>query len=181
MSTLTTSHAVPAGIDPRGPRVAATLTSVALALVLVTPQPVATLLLAVQAAVFGVGAVRGVQHTPYAAVFRALVRPRLGAPGELEDPRPPRFAQAVGLTFSLVGLTGFLAGSAVVGLVATGLALAAALLNAVFGLCLGCEMYLILRRAARRPRPHRRHPRTGPSTPRTPQPQIPTEESRPTP
>ena len=71
MSTVTTPLTAPAGIDPRGPRVAATLTSVVLALVLVTPQPVAT-----------------------------------------------------------------------------GLALVAALLNAVFGFCLGCEIYLLLRRAS---------------------------------
>lgn len=150
MSTVTTPLTAPAGLDPRGPRVAATLTSVVLALVLVTPQPVATVLLAVQAVVFGIGAVRGVQHTPYAEVFRRLVRPRLGAPHDLEDPRPPRFAQAVGLLFAGVGLVGFLAGSAVVGLVATGFALVAALLNAVFGFCLGCEIYLLLRRATAR-------------------------------
>jgi hypothetical protein len=83
-------------------------------------------------------------------VFRSLVRPRLAAPLELEDPRPPRFAQALGLGFSVVGLAGFVLGSMTVALVATGLALVAALLNAAFGLCLGCELYLILRRATAR-------------------------------
>jgi hypothetical protein len=81
-------------------------------------------------------------------VFRTLVRPRLAPPAELEDPAPPRFAQTVGLAFSLVGLAGFLAGATLLGLVATGFALVAALLNAVFGLCLGCEMYLLIRRFA---------------------------------
>jgi hypothetical protein len=150
MSAAISAPPASAGIDPRGPRVSAALTSVVLALVLVTPQPVAGLLLALQTAVFAVGAFRGVQHTPYAAVFRAVLRPRLGAPDDIEDPRPPRFAQALGLVFAGVGLVGFLAGSATVGLVATGLALVAALLNAVFGLCLGCELYLILRRATSR-------------------------------
>jgi hypothetical protein len=150
MSTVTTARPAPAGIDPRGPRVVATLTSAVLALVLLTPTPVAIALLAVQAVVFAVGSTRGVQHTPYALVFRGLVRPRLGAPGELEDPRPPRFAQALGLGFSVVGLAGFVLGSMTVALVATGLALVAALLNAAFGLCLGCELYLILRRATAR-------------------------------
>jgi hypothetical protein len=149
MSTLTT--AVPAtGIDPRGPRVAATLTSLVLALVLVTPQPWAFLLLGLQTVVFAVGASRGVQRTPYAAVFRYAVRPRLSPPAELEDPRPPRFAQGLGLVFTGIGLLGFLAGIDVVALVATGLALVAALLNAVFGLCLGCELYLVLRRVTTR-------------------------------
>jgi Domain of unknown function (DUF4395) len=151
MSTVASTRiVVGAGIDPRGPRVVATLTSLVLAGVLVTPTTVAAVLLAVQAAVFAIGAARGVQHTPYSWLFRTFVRPRLGAPGELEDPRPPQFAQAVGLVFALVGLVGFLAGVPVLGLVATGLALAAALLNAVFGFCLGCEMYLLLRRATAR-------------------------------
>ena len=136
--------AAPAGIDPRGPRAAAALTTLVLAAVLLlAPGPVATLLLGVQALVFGVGAVLGVQHTPYALVFRTVVRPHLPAPGHLEDPRPPRFAQAVGLAFALVGLAGLALGATTLGLVATGLALVAALLNAVLGLCLGCELYLL--------------------------------------
>jgi hypothetical protein len=140
-----------AGIDPRGPQVAAALTSVVLVLVLLlAPGPVAVALLAAQAVVFALGATRGVQHTPYSWVFRRFVRPRLAAPTELEDPAPPRFAQAVGLAFTLVGLVGFLAGADVVGLVAVGFALVAALLNAVFRFCLGCEMYLLLKRATHR-------------------------------
>ena len=95
---------------------------------------------------FAIGALRGVQHTPHAWLFRTLVRPRLGAPDELEDPAPPRFAQAVGLAFALVGLVGFLAGVTLVAQVAVGFALVAALLNAVFRFCLGCEVYLLFRR-----------------------------------
>jgi disulfide bond formation protein DsbB len=138
----------PVGIDPRGPQLAAALTSVVLiAVLLLAPGPLAVALLAVQAVLFALGATRGVQHTPYSWLFRTLVRPRLSAPTELEDPAPPRFAQSVGLAFALVGLVGFLAGADVVGLVATGFALVAALLNAVFRFCLGCEMYLLLKRA----------------------------------
>ena len=136
-------------IDPRGPRFAATLTTVVLAAVLLTaPSATATALLVVQTVLFAIGAVGGVQRTPYAWLFKRLVRPRLGAPAELEDAAPPRFAQAVGLAFAVVALIGFLTGVAALGLVATGLALAAAFLNAAFGFCLGCELYLLLRRAA---------------------------------
>jgi hypothetical protein len=151
MSTIATARsALGAGIDPRGPRFSASLTSVVLALVLVTPTPVAVLLLAFQTVVFAIGSVRGIQHTPYAWLFRTVIRPRLGAPRELEDPRPPRFAQAVGLGFAVVGLLGFATGLSLLALVATGFALAAALLNAVFGFCLGCEIYLLLQRATAR-------------------------------
>ena len=136
-------------IDPRGPRFTAYVTALVLAVVLLTaPSGFATALLAFQAALFAVGAALGVQRTPLAWVFRTVVRPRLAAPSELEDAAPPRFAQVVGLGFALVGLVGFVAGLDLLGLVATGLALVAALLNAVFGLCLGCEMYLLIRRVS---------------------------------
>ncbi len=149
MSTTTHVPATSAGIDPRAPQVAAALTSVVLvAVLLLAPGPVAVALLAIQAVVFAIGATRGLQGTPYAWVFRNLVRPRLSAPAELEDPTPPRFAQAVGLAFAVAGLVGFLLGADIVGLVATGLALVAALLNAVFRFCLGCEMYLLIKRVA---------------------------------
>ncbi|MGZ4498447.1 MAG: DUF4395 domain-containing protein [Nocardioides sp.] len=135
------------GLDPRGPQFAAALTSVVLAAVLLlAPGPVGVALLVVQAVLFAVGATRGVQHTPHAWLFKTFVRPRLAAPTELEDPAPPRFAQAVGLAFTVVGLLGFAAGLPVLGLVATGFALAAALLNAIFAFCLGCEMYLLIQR-----------------------------------
>ena len=134
-------------VDPRGQQFAAAVTAVVLAVVLLAaPSPVATALLAVQALLFAIGAGLGVQSTPHALVFRALLRPRLGPPRELEDAAPPRFAQAVGLVFATVGLVGFLAGATTLGLVATGFALVAALLNAVFGFCLGCELYLLIRR-----------------------------------
>jgi uncharacterized protein DUF4395 len=134
-------------IDPRGARFAAAVTAVVLAAVLLlAPSPAAVVLLAAQTVVFGIGAGLGVQHTPYSRLFRAAVLPRIGPAAEKEDAAPPRFAQAVGLAFAVVGLVGFLLGADLVGLVATGFALAAALLNAVFGFCLGCEMYLLLKR-----------------------------------
>jgi hypothetical protein len=79
-------------------------------------------------------------------LFRRLVAPRLGPVREREPEAPPRFAQGVGLIFAAVGSAGYLAGTPLLGAIATGLALVAALLNAATGLCLGCEMYLTLRR-----------------------------------
>ena len=134
-------------VDARGARFAAALTTVVLAAALVLEPSTATVvLLAVQTVLFGIGAVAGVQRTPYAWIFRTLVRPRLRGRPELEDAAPPRFAQAVGLAFAVVALAGFLTGTDLLGAVATGCALAAAFLNAAFGLCLGCEMYLLSRR-----------------------------------
>lgn len=138
-------------IDPRGPQVAAAITSVVLAAVLLLGDSVVgTVLLAAQVIVFALGAALGVQHTPYSLLFRTLVRPRLSPPAELEDAAPPRFAQTVGLGFTVVALVAYVAGATLVGQVAVGFALAAALLNAVFAFCLGCEVYLLAKRATSR-------------------------------
>jgi len=131
-------------IDPRSPRFAALITTVVLAVVMVTSS---VWLLAAQAAVFAVGAVFGLRYSPYGWLYRKLVRSRLGPPAELEPEAPPRFAQAVGLIFALIGVAGYAAGISWLGRAATAAALAAAFLNAVFGFCLGCEMYVLIRRA----------------------------------
>jgi hypothetical protein len=128
----------------RGPRFAAWVTSAVLVVVLLTGSGV---LLAVQAVVFAIGALVGMRYAPYGLVFRTLVAPRLGPVREREPEAPLRFAQFVGLLFAVVGTAGYLLGAPTVGAVATGFALVAALLNAAAGFCLGCEMYLIVRRA----------------------------------
>ena len=84
-------------------------------------------------------------------VYRYLVRPRLGPPRELEAATPPRFAQGVGLVISAVGVIGYAAGVTPLGIVAAAMGLVAAFLNGIFGLCLGCEMYLLIRRIWPRP------------------------------
>ncbi len=130
-------------IDPRGPRTAALITAVVLAAVLVTGSG---WLLAVQALVFAAGAVFGLRYSPYGVLYRKLIRPRLGPPRELEPEAPPRFAQTVGLVFAVAGVVGYAAGMTLLGVVATAAALVAAFLNGAFGFCLGCEMYLLIRR-----------------------------------
>ena len=138
-------------VDPRGQRFSAALTVVLLAVALVVAPSALTIgLLAFQLGVFFVGGWVGPASTPYAWVFRTLVRPRLGAPTELEDAAPPRFAQLVGLGFVSVALLGYAAGLPLLGAIAAGMALGAALLNAAFGFCLGCEMYLLITRARAR-------------------------------
>jgi hypothetical protein len=132
-------------IDARGPRFGAAVTAMVLAAVLITGS---AWLLAWQTLAFALGAAGGVGRSPYGLLFRRIVRPRIAPPTEFEAPEPPRFAQAVGLAFAVIGLVGYSAGPEWLGLAATGAALAAAFLNAVFGYCLGCEMYLLVRRVA---------------------------------
>jgi hypothetical protein len=130
-------------IDARGPRFSAALTTVVLALALVTGW---VWLASLQAVVFAIGAIKGPQFTPYAFIYRALIKPRLKSPLRTEDVRPPQFAQSIGLLFALVALAGATTGTSGVFTVAVAAALAAAFLNAAFDFCLGCQVYLILAR-----------------------------------
>ncbi len=140
-------------VDPRGPRFGAAVTSVFLILILalyaVSPL-VALVLLLIQTAAFAAGSLIGLQAQPWGILFRQFVRPRLDPPAELEDAAPPRFAQGVGLVFALAGLLGWFIGSPVLFYVAIGFALVAALLNAIFDYCLGCEIYLLGKRLRQR-------------------------------
>ena len=130
-------------IDARGPRFSATITALVLATALVTQNK---WVLVAQGLVFLIGATRGPQFTPYGLIFKNVIKPRLNKVAPTEDVRPPKFAQAVGFGFALVGSIGAFAGADIMFTVATGFALAAAFLNAAFNYCLGCEMYLLITR-----------------------------------
>ena len=130
-------------IDARGPRFSAAITTVVLAVALVTSN---IWVAAFQAVVFAIGAIKGPQFTPYAFIYRTLIKPRLKSPLRTEDVRPPQFAQSIGLLFALVALAGDATGTPVVFTVAVAAALAAAFLNAAFDFCLGCQVYLLLAR-----------------------------------
>jgi len=149
-------HSGAGQVDVRGPRFAAWLTSGVLLAALAASAvsaAAAAAILAVQAAVFAIGAHYGPRRHPYGRVFARLVAPRLGPATEREPVEPLRFAQLVGLAFAVTGTAGFAAGVPVLGVTATALALAAAFLNAAFGICLGCQIYPLaarLRRVGRR-------------------------------
>jgi hypothetical protein len=133
----------PTLIDVRGPRFSAAITVIVLAIALATQN---AWVLALQGVVFAIGAIRGPQFTPYAFIFKRIVKPLLRGEAVTEDSRPPQFAQTVGFLFALVGLLGAAIGSVPVFSIAVGFALAAAFLNSVFNYCLGCEMYLLVLR-----------------------------------
>lgn len=147
-------------IDPRSPRFGAGITAVLLlvtiALALTAPPTGADVLaraanpavplLAAISLLFLWGATAGIRRHPYGWLFRTLVRPRLAPPAELEDPRPPTFAQLVGFIVTAAGLVLALAGVPGAVVVAAALAFVAAFLNSVFGYCIGCQLYLLLAR-----------------------------------
>ena len=143
LSTAPLPPPSPVGIDPRGPRFSAAVTAALLVVVILLDDGPAILLITVIAAMFALGALRGAQGTVQGLLYRRFVRPRLAPPAELEDARPPRFAQLVGLFITGLGVLLGLFGVPAAVPVAAGLALVAAVLSSAFGLCLGCELYLL--------------------------------------
>jgi hypothetical protein len=131
-------------IDARGPRFGAVITTVVLATALATNN---LWVIVAQAVIFAIGAFKGPQFTPYAFIYKSIVKPRLKGEAPTEDVRPPQFAQSVGLIFALVAIGGALSGVDAIFTVAVAFALGAAFLNAAFNFCLGCEIYLLLLRA----------------------------------
>lgn len=153
------------GIDPRGPRFAAAMTSILLlgavyfGLTGTSSDPelgglalgvrvgdVAFVILAMAALLF-TWSVASPRTQPWAVLFRNAIEPRLAEPPFREDPRPPRFAQTVGLTIVTLGLLLHLLGVPWAIVIAAVAAFVAAALNALFGFCLGCQLYVILMRA----------------------------------
>lgn len=149
---MPTKPQTPDQVDVRGPRFAAWVTAtVIVATLLVWPQhpAAAAVLLGAQGVVFAVGAWSGPRRHPYGLLFARLVAPRLGPVTDREPTPPLRFAQLVGFVFAAVGVAGFALGLPTLGLIAAGLALVAAFLNAAFGICLGCQIYPLVARFSR--------------------------------
>ncbi len=141
-------------VDVRGPRFAAWITTAVLIAVVAASavsSAAAAAILAAQAAVFAVGALRGPRSHPYGLLFRRLIAPRVGPATEWEPTQPLRFAQFVGFIFALIGVAGFVGGAPLIGVGAGAFALAAAFLNAAFGICLGCQIYPLVARLRRSP------------------------------
>lgn len=145
-----TAPSTPRGIDPRGPRFTAGVTAilflVVIALALLDFGTAALVLAIYNAAIFLWSAVAGVARHPYGLFFKAVIRPRLKPPLELEDPIPPTFAQGVGLFVTVVGIVLFVPFGPIALVVAGAAAFVAAFLNSVFAYCLGCQIYLLLAR-----------------------------------
>lgn len=141
----------PKGLDPRAPRFGAGITSILMVLVIYlsldpTTVSIALGIMAFAVVMFVIGTTLGPARHPYGAIYRTLIRPRLKEPTALEDPRPVRFAQFVGLLVTGIGLALHLIGVPGALPIAAAAAFMAAFLNAAFAFCLGCQMYLGLKR-----------------------------------
>ena len=145
----------PRMVDPRQPRLGQGITGLAVLVGYLLDAPV---ILPVLAAVLALASLGGPAVNPYAWLFRGLRAAGVfGPPKELEEAGPPRFANTVGFVFLTVAALAHYAFDPPLasGWVAWGLGLvvsALALLAAITGLCVGCELYVYGRRLATRGR-----------------------------
>jgi len=146
MSLGTKSKSVPL-IDARGPRYTAALTTLVSSAALITES---NLIIGFQFAVFLSAVLFGLRRSIYGFLYRNLIQSRLSGPVPSEYESAPRFAQLIGALFAFAALIGGLTGNSTLFLIATGFALSAAFLNAAFGFCLGCQLYLLIVRATKR-------------------------------
>jgi hypothetical protein len=98
------------------------------------------------AVVLLLGAAFGAKYGPFLRLYAEAIKPRLAPPAELEDPRPPRFAAAVGVVFLTGATLAFAAGASGLGWTLALIVAALAGLSAVTGICVGCEIYLLVAR-----------------------------------
>lgn len=135
--------APPKAIDPRGPRFNQAVLATVLFVAFVANWPWAVPVLA---GCLLAGVVGGPRFGPFLAFYAAVIKPRLAPPGELEDPRPPRFAATVGTVVLAASTVAFVAGNVDVGWALALIVAVLAGLAATSGICVGCEIYLLVAR-----------------------------------
>lgn len=97
-------------------------------------------ILAVLAAQLGVGLRFGRRYCLPCVAYFEIVQPRIGE-GEIEDSRPPRFANLIGFVVLAAASVSYVAGVTLLGVALGGLVAILALLASTTGFCLGCEIY----------------------------------------
>jgi hypothetical protein len=138
-------------IDSRQPRVGQAITGTALGLAFVLRWPI---VLPIVAAILMGASFLGPRANLYAHLFRWVKRVfRLGRPAYLEEAAPPRFSNTVGFLFTATASLAYYGfGSEIVAWTLALIVSALALLAAITGLCVGCELYVLARRFATRGR-----------------------------
>ena len=124
-------------IDSRAPRANQVVVGIVALIAVVTGWWPLFAVLALQLAI---GLRFGRQYCLPCLAYFELIQPRFGE-GDLEDSRPPRFANKVGVVFLTVASLAFVVGLPLVGTVLGGIVATLALLAAATGFCVGCYMY----------------------------------------
>ena len=126
-------------IDARAPRTNQAVVGVVALVSVLTGWWILLALLALQLAL---GLTLGRRFCLACVFYFEVLQPRFGE-GPIEDSRPPRFANMVGLGFLTVASLAYLGGWTTLGAVLGGIVAALALLAAVTGFCAGCAAYKV--------------------------------------
>jgi len=124
-------------IDSRAPRFNQVVIGTLALLAVVAGWPWLVGLLALQLVV---GLTRGRRYCLPCLAYFELVQPAFGE-GPLEDSRPPRFANMVGVAFLTTSFVAYVMGAGDLGAVLALLVASLALLAGASGFCAGCEAY----------------------------------------
>jgi len=100
---------------------------------------------ALMAAQLAIGLTLGRRWCLACVAYFELLQPRLGE-GPLEDARPPRFANMVGVVVLSASAISYLAGFRLAGTTLALVVAALALLSAATGFCTGCQIYKLVAR-----------------------------------
>jgi hypothetical protein len=130
-------------IDSRGPRTNQAIVGVGALLAFLLQQEWIVVLLALQLIV---GLTLGRRFCLPCRLWFDVLQPRLGE-GAIEDARVPRFANVIGAVFLTASSVLLYAGYSTLGWALALIVAALALLATVTGLCVGCELYMLLARA----------------------------------
>lgn len=134
-------------IDARAPRTNQAVVGTVALVAVVTGWWWLLALLALQLAV---GLTFGRRYCLPCLAYFELIQPRFGE-GPLEDSRPPRAANVVGLTVLTAASVAYALGAGTLGAGLGLLVAVLALLAAVTGFCTGCQAYKLGRRLTGRP------------------------------
>jgi hypothetical protein len=137
---------VPRPIDARMPRFNQGVLALALVVGFVFGQ---VWVLPVWGVILLLGAAFGARYGLFLRLYADVIRPRLGPPTTLEDPRPPRFAAAVGTVFLAFATLALVTDHSGVAWALALIVAALAALAAVTGICVGCEIYVSIKRRSR--------------------------------
>ena len=138
-------------LDPRGPRFGAGISSILMLIVIYlsldpASEGIALGVMGFAVVMFTFGSILGPARHPYSYLYKYTLRKFLKAPAYLEPATPVHFAQVIGLVITGLGLTLGLLGIPYALPIAAAAAFMAAFVNAVFAYCIGCQMYLGLKR-----------------------------------
>lgn len=136
----------PAQVDSAVPRAKAAFHFLLPAIAFLVGPPAAQYILLVTGLIMAASVLGGPKLSLFGQLFKA-VRPTLGiGPGKKEAVAPHRFAEAMGAVCLLAAAALYFAGANLAAQVLTLIVLALALLNAAAGICVGCQVYLLLKR-----------------------------------